>query len=79
MAIQRISEAVVQGGQVVLNNLPMKDGERVQVIVTQLEEGKKRSITEIRKILGGSVNRYDQPFELMIPEKDWEMLKGSPL
>jgi predicted DNA-binding antitoxin AbrB/MazE fold protein len=75
MALQRISEAVVQGGQVVLNNLPLKDGERVQVIITQLDGGKRRSIDEIRQILGGSVKRYDEPFEPMIPNEDWEMLK----
>lgn len=73
--MQHVGQAVVHGGQVTLSGLDLPDGQRVQVVVTQVPEQQSRSIHEVRQILRGAVKRYDDPFEPVIPADSWEMLK----
>jgi hypothetical protein len=75
MAPQHIGRAIVHGGQVVLSGLALPDGQRVEVVVTQLPEQQTRSISEVREELRGAVIRYDDPFEPVISADSWEMLK----
>jgi hypothetical protein len=69
----RIDQAVVQGGRVTVSGLELPDGERVQVIV-KAPEVSRRTIAEVREMLRGSVVRFDEPCEPMIPSSNWEML-----
>lgn len=73
--MQHVGQAVVHGGQVTLSGLDLPDGERVEVIVTQLPVQQTRTIGEVRQLLSGSVERFDDPFEPLIPTGQWEMLK----
>jgi hypothetical protein len=75
MSMQHIGQAVVHGGQVTLSGLDLPDGQRVEVIITQIPERQTRTIAEIHQLIGGAVVRYDDPFEPAISPDSWEMLK----
>lgn len=67
------TEAVVQpDGKLLLEKLPFKEGDLVEVIV--LERQVKQDAVNPYP-LRGSVYRYDDPFEPVVPEEDWEALK----
>ena len=76
----QVQDAIVRGGQIVVDGLPFQDGQHVRVSVTTTAppEGStgpvKRSIAEVQRLLAGSVVRFDDPTEPMIPLDDWEML-----
>lgn len=71
----RINDIVVRDGKLVLSNLPFAEGQHVQVLVDALATDKKATISDIRASLRGGVQRHDDPFEPVIPERDWEMLR----
>ena len=75
MQVHRISETVVHRGQITLTDLPFANGQRVQVTITDVPAEKCRSIGEVRQLLRGGVERYDDPTEPAIPIDSWEMLK----
>ena len=73
----QVQDAVVRGGQVVLDGLPFKDGQFVRVSVveaTGTPDAGRLSIEEVRRLLAGGVERFDDPFEPVIPVDDWEAL-----
>ncbi len=74
----QVQDAVVRGGQVVIDGLPFQDGQHVRVSVTTVADDPapiKRSIAEVQRLLAGSVDRFDDPTEPMIPLDSWEMLR----
>ena len=75
--MHQINDAIVQGGKVVLANLPFADGQRVRVTIAETDAGPagRLSTDEVRRQLRGCVERFDEPLEPMIPQGDWEMLK----
>jgi hypothetical protein len=75
--MHRINDAVVRGGQLVLTGLPFAEGQHVQVVVAELQEEStiRVPIDEVRLALRGGVERYEDPFEPVIPPDAWEMLK----
>lgn len=74
--MHRINDAVVHGGQLVLTDLPFADGQHVRVVVAAADADRPRMpIAEVRRLLKGGVERFDDPFEPMIPADHWEMLK----
>jgi hypothetical protein len=74
--MHQINDVIVQGGQIVLTNLPYVDGQHVRVVVAETDSKSKRiPITKIREMLRGSVERFEDPTEPMIPSQDWELLK----
>lgn len=74
--MHEINDAIVNGGKIVLSYLPFADGQHVRIIVAANDEPRKPiSIQKVREILKGGVERFDEPFEPMIPCDDWEMLK----
>jgi hypothetical protein len=71
-----INDTIVQGGKIVLSHLLYVDGQHVRIIVAETNEpGMRISIQKLREILKGGVERFEQPFEPMIPSENWEMLK----
>ncbi len=75
----QVQDAIVRGGQIVVDGLPFQDGQHVRVSVTTAPPQEpagpvKRSIAEVQRLLAGSVVRFDDPTEPMIPLDDWEML-----
>lgn len=75
--MHQVNNAVVQGGKLVLSGLPFQDGQHVRVVIAEAEIPVHASISiqEVRKQLKGGVERFDEPFEPMIPVENWEMLK----
>ncbi len=75
--MHQIDDAIVEGGKVVLSHLPFADGQRVRVLVAENDAPveKRLSIEEVRRQLKGAVERFDGPFEPMIPGDAWEVLK----
>ena len=74
--MHEINDAVVQGGKIVLSHLPFADGQHVRVTVAEAHESCQRmSIQKVRESLRGGVERFEEPFEPMIPSENWEMLK----
>ena len=73
--MHHVNDAIVRGGRLVLTDLPFAEGQRVRVDVVEVDETARRSIDDVRRELRGGVERFDKPFEPMIPVEDWEMLK----
>jgi hypothetical protein len=62
-----IAEATVDlSGRVVLDHLPFRPGDKVDVVLRSREDDQS-----IPKDLTGSVLRYDDPFD-PVAEEDWE-------
>ena len=76
--MHRIDYAVVQGGQLVLSGLPFQDGQSVRISVVEVNtlNEQARSVVEVRQLLHGGVERFDDPFELMIPADHSEALRS---
>jgi hypothetical protein len=71
--MHRIDDLIVQDGKIVLSELPFSDGQHVSVVVDASQTSiSRKSISEVRSILKNSVTRFDDPFEPMIPEDNWE-------
>jgi hypothetical protein len=75
--MHQIDDAVVRDGKIVLSDLPFADGQHVRVIVAEreLDAMRRIPIADVRRQLKGGVERFEEPFEPMIPSGDWEMLK----
>jgi hypothetical protein len=58
-------------------DLPFAEGQHVRIIVAERDAGpvQRLPIAEVRRQLKGGVERFDDPFEPMIPGGDWEMFK----
>ena len=66
MSLYRVDQGVVRNGTVSVTNLPVPDGERVQIVVTDLPAKHQRSIAEVRQLLRRTVEHYDDPVERCI-------------
>ena len=75
--MHQINDAVVMDGKLVLSDLPFAEGQHVRIVVAEADQPLTTmvSIHEIRRLLSGGVERFDDPFEPMIPQESWEMLK----
>jgi hypothetical protein len=75
--MHQINDAIVKGGKLELSHLPFADGQHVRILVTEkdAQPAIRRSIHEIRQLLKGGVERFDDPTQPMIPDDRWEMLK----
>jgi len=75
MVIKCVADAVVREGKLLLSDLPVADGQHVRVVVTDVLDAGRQSIESVRNVLRGSVERFDDPFEPMLPLESWEMHK----
>jgi hypothetical protein len=75
--MHEINDAIVRDGKIVLSHLPFAEGQHVKVVVSEIDQElhPRRSIQEVRAMLKGSVEKFDDPLEPMIPVDRWEMLK----
>lgn len=75
--MHQIDHVIVREGKVILTGLPFADGQTVTISVVGDESKQRtsRSIAEVRQVLRGGVERFDEPFEPMIPAEQWEMLR----
>ena len=76
MVIKFINDIIVTDGKITLSDLPIPDGHHVRILITDYDDHKnERSIEEVRKLLGGTILKFDDPSEPMIPPETWEMQK----
>jgi hypothetical protein len=73
--MHQIDDAIIRDGKLELSNLPFADGQHVRVLMTERPQERPLSIHQIRQMLKGGVERFEDPFEPMIPTDQWEMLK----
>jgi hypothetical protein len=73
--MQEINDVIVHDGTIVLNDLPFVDGQHVRMVVVKEELDERPSIEQVRQVLRGHVERFDDPVQPMIPDETWEMLK----
>jgi len=75
--MHRINDAIVSGGKIVLSDLPFAEGQHVQIIVAEIgaPAAGRASIDDVRLALRGGVERFDGPFEPLIPAENWDMLE----
>ena len=69
-----ISDLKVQNGKIVLENLPFSDGAKVDVTISGAANGNVDRV-EAKRLLRGSVVKYDDPFGPAAPIEDWEVLR----
>ena len=67
-----VEATVTKDGTLTLDQLPMRAGERVEVIIVPLERTPAKLAEEIRLRLLGSVVKDDDPFGPAVPPDDWE-------
>jgi hypothetical protein len=67
--MHQIDDAVVRDGKLLLSGLPFAEGQHVRVIVAETGDhsSKRLAIEKVREMLKGAVERFDEPFEPMIP------------
>ena len=64
----KVEIEIEKGGQVTINNLPFKKGERVEVVIEEV-----KMIANQKYPLRGKVTKYESPFEAATDSKDWEV------
>ena len=72
MQAHKIETVIEQNGKLILNGLPFKAGDTVEIII--LETNSKRK-NENPYSLRGTPYKYEDPFEPAVPPEDWEALK----
>ncbi len=72
MQEHRVKTVIQPNGVVHLEDLPFKQGEKVENIIIEAAEEPK---TENPYPLRGSDYHYENPFEPIVPSEDWEALK----
>jgi hypothetical protein len=68
----RIETAFTENGKLLLQNLPFKKGDEVEIII--LERSPSKTDSNSYPLLG-TVIRYDDPFEPATSGEDWEVLQ----
>ncbi len=69
METLRVEKVIQSNGTIVLENLPFDEGEKVEIIIL------KSNAENARYPLRGTVYKYENPFESVVPAEDWEALK----
>jgi len=72
MNAYKVETILTENGQLVLENLPFKKGEAVEVII--LEHCQSSSNFNNYPLVG-KVIQYDRPYEPATDIEDWEVLK----
>jgi hypothetical protein len=82
MNAYKIRSIVMADGTIVLKGIPFSVGKSVEIIVLEdlLSQETDRGLVSVPiderwKSLQGSVTRYDDPFEPVIPLSDWDVLQ----
>ncbi len=74
MEAVRVEATVQMNGRVVLEDLPFEEGEKVEIIVLEAENGANVA-RDNPYPLRGTLYKYEDPFEPATPLEDWEVLK----
>ena len=72
MKEHHIETVLTEKGKLLLQNLPFKQGDEVEIIILERSSSKTASDPNALK---GTVIRYDDPLEPATSPEDWEVLK----
>lgn len=72
MQAHKIETVVQTDGRLMLEKLPFKKGDTVEVIILECQVKKE---PDNPNLLHGKLLRYDDPFGSATPLEDWEALK----
>ncbi len=72
MKEQHIETVLTKEGKLLLQNLPFKQGDEVEIIILERSSSKTASDPNALK---STVIRYDDPLESATSPEDWEVLK----
>lgn len=75
MTAHRLIVQVDSKNGILLQNLPFKAGQRVEVIVLPEENSASSEDKKNNFSLYGTLLKYDQPFDSATDSSDWEALK----
>jgi hypothetical protein len=67
--MHQINDAIVRGGKLELWQLPFPDGQHVRILVTETDVpiSNRNSIDEVRRLLKGGVERFEEPLAPILP------------
>ncbi len=72
MNAHKIEIILTESGKLILENLPFKKGESVEVIILE----RRQSSSDFNDYpLAGKITQYDEPYEPATDIQDWEVLK----
>jgi hypothetical protein len=71
MQAHRTERIIQPNGTLILENLPFEAGDKVEVIVLEIQPQKEETDNPLR----GTLLKYEDPFEPAVPLEDWEVLK----
>jgi hypothetical protein len=74
MNAHRIETALTENGKLLLQNLPFKKGDEVEVIILERSSSSSKNNPDSHP-LKGTVICYDDPFEPATSAEDWEVLQ----
>jgi hypothetical protein len=80
MTAHRVETTVTEDGTLALKNLPIRAGERVEIIILMgggppPSSAQSESDANRFPLRGLQPYRYDDPFGPAVPEEDWDALK----
>ena len=67
----RVEKIIQSNGTIVLENLPFMEGDTVEIIILKSDSKSEEEPYPLR----GTVYKYENPFESVVPTEDWEALK----
>jgi len=71
MQTHRIEKIIQPNGVIVLEDLPFKEGETVEITISKAENETGENLYPLR----GTLYKYEEPFEAAVQLEDWEALK----
>lgn len=71
METHRVEKVIQPNGTALLEYLPFKEGETVEIVIVKSEPEAAKNPYPLR----GTPYKYENPFEPAVPVEDWNALK----
>ncbi|MDX2244558.1 MAG: hypothetical protein NW224_28110 [Leptolyngbyaceae cyanobacterium bins.302] len=75
MQAHKVEVVLSENGTLVLEGLPFRAGEAVEVIILERPQPQRAFNASSEFPLQGTVLFYDDPFEPAVPPEEWDVLK----
>lgn len=75
MQAHKVEVVLSENGTLVLEGLPFRAGEAVEVIILERPQPQRTFNASSEFPLQGTVLFYDDPFEPAVPPEEWDVLK----
>jgi len=85
MVVTRVEKTIERDGVLTLENLPLRAGDRVEVVVSSpprvggglFSDADVERSRQVREQMRGTILRYDDPFGPAVPLYDWEVFQDD--